>query len=347
MSHVDSYLSSFIRAIQDFQDIVQNNHTFLIVGHTKPDGDCLWSMIGLWTWLGKQGKSVYYTASRNHSCTLDRVWWSDQIQYFEWNLTYELESSCQVVIFVDHSSQGQWSDMKESMMHYCSNKITVCLDHHLKASLVVDCLIVDESSSSACELLWEILQYIDPSFIDEKIASLCLLWLITDTGWSSGLKREKDSIRSFENALDMIRNGADKSFIINKLTRISLDQLSFTKIMFDRIYFFDHGIRIRAQESDWIDYHLDSDALFLIQSIMKSVENMDIVAVFTIIEGKLYGSLRTTNGINVQYIAEYFGWGWHTLAAGFRLVDKIYTRDDIQSTLIPTINNLILQQPSK
>lgn len=344
MSHIHTYLSDLVSHIKDFQCIVHENSRFLIVGHTRPDGDCLWSMLGLWRWLENQGKEVHYTASRSHNKSLDRVRWSDTIQYFEWNLTYSLDPSCEVVIFVDHSSQSQWSDMLEMMSEYSGNKIKVCIDHHLKASLDVDCKIVDESSSSACELLWETLQYIDASYIDQDIANLCLLWLITDTWWSSGLQREKDSIRSFENALDMIRQGADKSYIINKLTRISLDEFRFTQSMFEKVYFFDHGARTRAQESDWTSYHLDSDACFWIRRILTSVEDLDIIATFTIIEWKLYGSLRTTNGKNVQRIAEHFWWGGHLLAAGFKLADRYYTVDDIQSTIIPTINDLILQQ---
>lgn len=346
MSHVETYLSAFVPQIKQFDQIITDHTTFLIIGHSHPDGDCLWSMLWLGRRLEKQGKKVQYTASRSHASSLDRVWWSEKISYFVDNSDYERYES-EVVILIDHSSYGQRSDAQLYFLeHITGDQTIVCIDHHLDANVQTHCSLIDESSSSACELVRELLDYLDPThtFVDDTIASCCFLWLITDTGASSWFVREKDSIRTFENALGMIKAGAQKSMIIEKLNRFPLNQLLFTKMMFDRMQSFDHGVRVCIEEKDRLSYGLDQDASSQIQSLMSSVEDLDIIVVCKIVDGSLHGSLRTTNDINVQSIAKQFGWWGHRLAAWFRLNDRQYTLDDIKQTIIPTINARFTQQ---
>lgn len=74
MTHIRTYASQFMPQLAEFKTIINSNSSFLLVGHSRPDGDCLGSMLALGHWIEKQGKHVYYTASRNHVPSLNWVW---------------------------------------------------------------------------------------------------------------------------------------------------------------------------------------------------------------------------------------------------------------------------------
>lgn len=342
-----TYLSSLQSQIDQFHDLVKSHQTFLIIGHSNPDGDCLGSMLGLGRWLEKQGKEVRYTASRQHSPSLNRVWWSDRISYVTNNPWYTRFDS-DVIICIDHSSYSQRSDAQSYFQEHITNQIIVCIDHHLDASIVCQYSLIDTSASSATELLRELLNYLDPhkEYIDSTIASLCYLGLVTDTWWSWWFMREKNSIRSFENALSMIKAWAEKPLIINKLNTLTQNDIEFIKLCFTKIQYFEHGIWYVVSEEERLQFGLDAENLHRFSSIIKKIENQDVIVCFTLIEGKVYGSIRTTNAINVQRIAKAFGGWWHLLASGFRLTDQVYTPELIASQIIPRINELLDQQVS-
>lgn len=183
MTHIETYTPQFIPQIKKLQTIIQNNESFLLVGHSKPDGDCLGSMLALGHWIEKQGKQVHYTASRAHVPSMNWVWGSQKLQYFVDNPDYQLPET-QVVIMLDHCASNQRSDLQEILTEYIKDKITVCIDHHVNTPFPTQCSLIDTTSSSASEWVWEILSYLDPQNIDEQIATRCFLGLTTDTGGS-------------------------------------------------------------------------------------------------------------------------------------------------------------------
>ena len=109
------------------------------------------------------------------------VWGSEKIQYFTDNDNFQLPDA-QVVILLDHCAPNQWSDLQEILTDYIKDKITVCIDHHINTAISTQCSLIDTTSSSASEWVWEILTYLDPQGIDNQIATWCFLGLTTDTG---------------------------------------------------------------------------------------------------------------------------------------------------------------------
>lgn len=343
--HSKTYLSKLQPEIDCLFQIISNHQTFLLVGHSNPDGDCMGSMLGLGSWLKNIWKKVSYVASRVHDKSLDRVPWSEQIQYFVDNKYFGLEET-QVVMFLDHNWSRQRSDMETVMTEYIRNRITVCIDHHMEPTLETDCNIIDESSSSCCELIREMLSDRETrgntKHIDPYIATMLYLGLTTDTGGSVGLEYEKDSIRSYENALGMLKHGADKQTIIRQLNTISLPTLQFTITLLQRTRYSKHCIRTRSTKEEIEELRLDGNKAWVAKRLLRQVTGFDVFAKFTLVEWVLYASLRTSNQTDVQRIAAHFGWGWHIYAAGFKLYDKKYTIDDIEAIVVK-IDQLVEQ----
>ena len=66
MTHINTYTPELIPQIKQFQTIIQENSSFLLVGHTKPDGDCLDSLLAQSHWIEKiGGKEVHNTETKS------------------------------------------------------------------------------------------------------------------------------------------------------------------------------------------------------------------------------------------------------------------------------------------
>jgi len=57
-----------------------------------------------------------------------------------------------------------------------SNSATkIIIDHHLQANLASALEIIDITSSSCAEFIWELINSIDPHFVNHDIANYCLV----------------------------------------------------------------------------------------------------------------------------------------------------------------------------
>lgn len=77
------------------------------------------------------------------------------------------------------------------------------------------------------------------------------------------LEYEKDPIRSHENALGMLRAGADKKTIIKRLNTITTPQLLFAKLLFERMSFSKHCLWIwyEGKEADALGLDIEQSKL--------------------------------------------------------------------------------------
>ena len=157
------------------------------------------------------------------------------------------------------------------------------------------------------------------------------------------MEHEKDSVRSYENALDMLKTGADKKTIIQKLNEVMPAQLEYAKVMFNNIQFTKNCLWVIVEGEDMDKFGLDSEQAGLAFGIMKKVVGKDVIAKFTHQEDARYGSLRTTTNIDVQQIAAGFGGGGHVKGAGFR-IQADYTHKDIEAIMAQIEQRVALQK---
>lgn len=118
---------------------------------------------------------------------------------------------------------------------YFDNKSKLIVDHHLGDETPTNALLLkDVDSCSCCELIYEIVKTNRPETIDSTIATYLYLGLTTDSG---NFQYEKDSVKLFQTAIDLIKDGANKHRIIQNIfngsDRSTIDLL---KIIIPRIH---------------------------------------------------------------------------------------------------------------
>ena len=153
------------------------------------------------------------------------------------------------------------------------------------------------------------MSHLGSDYLDNQIASLCYLGMITDTGevaLSAGFVREKDSIRTFENALGILKAGADKKYILDHLGKLTLEQLQFLSKILERIEGLGELMRTRYESTELEEYNIIKEEADLGFDIARKIDSPVSVR-FACYPDYIHCSLRAKDHYDVQTIANSFG----------------------------------------
>ncbi len=200
------------------------------------------------------------------------------------------------------------------------------IDHHISNTHFGKINYVDIMASSATELILPILEELTKSegidLIDEDIATLLLTGIITDTG---SFQNANTTPRAFERASRLIAYGARQQEIIQyvyktkQLSQLKLWGRVLSKIQTDEKH---HIVWSVVSQQDFRDTgSLEEETGDIIDELMTNAPGAEIVILMKEKkEGGISVSIRTTTpSIDAAKIAEEFGGGGHTQAAGFRM----------------------------
>lgn len=203
------------------------------------------------------------------------------------------------------------------------------IDHHpVKSDPDVKLWIQDISSSSTCEMVYELIEAMYPQAIDAEVATALYTGLTTDTG---NFFREKDSVRTMRIALDLIKKGADKKLVIDSVYRsVSMQSVQFMTLVLSRLTVGAGVCWSWYHEDEMREYGLSKGEADKAQGMMQSIDDPAFCVLFRVIDGNLKASTRSKTGsgssvvgsvdaVNCTEVAGHFGGGGHARAAGFKL----------------------------
>jgi len=250
------------------------------------------------------------------------------------NISYSYgQSKYDLIITVDTASTIQLGKFYEDNIALFSQIPVINIDHHASNEGFGRINYVDIMSSSTTEMILILLEHlekkIDQKIIDEDIATLLLSGIITDTG---SFQNSNTNPRSFAAAANLIRHGARQQEIIQhiyktkQLTMLRLWGRILTNIVNDETH---HFVWSTITRKDLMETGgKEDDTAGIIDELMSNAPGTEVVLLLKEKEGKvLSGSIRSTlDSLDVSQIAEQFGGGGHTRAAGFKIKNA-----DIQS----------------
>lgn len=297
--------------------LIEKSTEVYISGHKNPDMDSFGSALGLWYAVRKKGTPAYIVLSEvtpaikniyNYATT--------QVNGLnEWIITpdeaYEKAKASSLVIVTDnHRKQS----IEEPRLFEKTDSIVV-IDHHRRGNDYINnaaLSYIEPSSSSASELVTEMLMYMDEKVSIDKVISDALLAGITvDTKNFN----QQTGIRTFEAAAILKQNGAD-STVVTKLFRDDFETLKFkSQIISNSIIYKDKYI------IGTFDMDIEQSTLIASQAAdeMLNVENTKASFVLTKSKDKTHISARSYGEISVQLIMEKLGGGGHQNVAATQL----------------------------
>ena len=226
-------------------------------------------------------------------------------------------TSEQALDYVDDNAMVIVVDTNKPQMTECPellkrSKMIAVLDHHRQSSHIIENAVlsyVEPYSSSTCEMIAEVLQYMVDDIKFPALEAECMYaGIMIDT--RNFMNRT--GVRTFEAAAFLRRCGAD----ITRVRKMFRDDMASYQAKAEavrnaEVYRKEYAIAVCPSD-------IDSPTVLAAQAANELLDISGIKASFVLTEyeNKIYMSARSIDEVNVQIIAEKLGGGGHINSAG-------------------------------
>lgn len=320
--HFPSHSKTFAQTVESNKD-----KQIVVIGHMRPDGDCIGSQIALTRSLIQQGFDA--VAVNNDPVT-------DVLKVFVNDTPIMLSKDFKpkpqaIAITVDCGDKDRIGKILNDLFP----EITLNIDHHFSNTSFAKDNIVRPQAASATEILSGLL--LDNDYpIDEVTATALFLGLVTDTGQ---FQYASTSAETFLLASKLMQLGAKPSYIgyclyecepkeRMELLKLFLNTLKFelggkvaTSFVNDEMYLKTGALRQHTE--GFVDFTRQTTGV--------------LIGVFLEeFQGTIKGSLRCKNdSYRVDKLAAIYGGGGHICAAGFNVSGS--TLEDFYPKFLKTV----------
>lgn len=197
-------------------------------------------------------------------------------------------------------------------------KTVIVFDHHRRSSDTITGAVlsyVDPYASSACEMVTEMIQYVDDGIklrAFEADALYAGISIDTD-GFNS-----KSGPRTFEAAAFLRRHGADVTRV-RKMLRNDMNEYKAIASAVSKSEVYKNAFAITVFDGTGLESPTIGGAKAANQLL--DISGIKASFVITAYEDKLYISARSIDEVNVQLVMEKLGGGGHMSIAGAQLTD--------------------------
>lgn len=310
-----------------------NAQTAAIVGHIRPDGDCVGACMGMYLYLKEnfQNLTELDVYLQQIPSSFEFIQGTDEIHN-----TCEKDMEYDVCIALDCADAGRLGDAAK---YFKTAKRKICIDHHISNSGFADVDYIVPDASSTSELIFDIM---DEGKITKSIAEAIYMGISHDTGV---FQYSCTSPKTMRTAAVLMEKGIHFSEIVdetfNKKTYVQNQILG--RALLESIMILGGKCIISALRQKDLDFYgVESKDLDGIVSQMRNTRGVE-VAVFIYESGiqEYKVSMRSNGLVDVSRVAAYFGGGGHMRAAGCTLQGTMH---DVLNNLSRHIEKQLLQQ---
>ncbi|SDB36324.1 MULTISPECIES: DHH family phosphoesterase [unclassified Butyrivibrio] len=297
------------------KEIINGKDTVIVMGHRLGDVDSFGASVGIYR--------IAKTLDRRCHIVLNDVTNSMKplVDLFKDNPEYESDmiisnqqaidiAGNNVVLVVVDVNRPSITECPE-LLKFC--KTIVVLDHHRQGAEVVEnatLSYVEPYASSACEMVSEVLQYIDETVkIRPEEADSMYSGIVVDTNNFMN----KAGVRTFEAAAFLRRNGADVTRV-RKLFREDATEYKAKADAVGQAEIYRGAYAISVCSAD----EVQSPTIVAAQAAneLLNIKGVKASFTFTQYQNQIYVSARSIDEVNVQIIMEKLGGGGHISSAG-------------------------------
>lgn len=307
--------------MQNCVRLMDTARNILITSHIRPDGDACGCIRALKAALTDRGKRVrplfmsplaawYNALFEGETPVLGNDLTQDQ-------LMGGFYDDVDLVIIVDTDSRVQLPGFAD-WLAVCGKQVLV-IDHHVTGDGLGDVSLVDSTAAAAGEIVFDLLKFAGWQ-ITPKIAESIFIALSSDTGW---FKFGNTDSRIFHTAAQLIDAGARPNAIYALLYQsFSPSRIHLMTRMLEHLQLHAEG-RIATQYIMRADFDetgaTGADTENLIDECQRIESVQAAMLLVELADGGFRCSLRSKGPVDVRQIAQKYGGGGHTLAAGVNL----------------------------
>ncbi len=291
---------------------IEKAETIALFWHEFIDWDALWSILALWEICEKLWKKVEYFTTSEPSKQFFFIHWIHKIK------TEFTEKKYDLLIFCDTSCpEAQLDQIRNNHLEFFENQNKFVIDHHISNQKYWNYNIINPQEASTCNIIYDIINKNRKDLRDKKIATLVLLWIITDTGCFTFPSADKTT---FEKTAKLIEKWAEKEKIIkNIFSNNSFNWIKFVAKLIKRSKIKNQIVYTYFTDKEIEKENIDIETA---KSAMQTITSIKEWKIFVLIRktkrNQIKGSVRSTEGLAKDIAQNLFWWGGHLAAAWFK-----------------------------
>ena len=290
------------------------SHTIAITGHTRPDGDCVGSCMGLYNYIlanyPEKQVDIYLEPIADSYKMVKRT---DEIKQpgmedasVNGNQVYDL------FICLDTSQKDRMT--KGAEVYFDQAKKTINIDHHVSNTGFADVDHIVSTASSASEVLFDLL---DADCMDLASAEALYMGIICDSGV---FKYSSTSEHTMQIAGRLMSIGVDASRWIDEVfyeRTYKQAKLLGQALLNSECVFDGRCIYTIVDRSMFEHFHAGQDDLEGVVEQLRLTKGVEVaILISETAEGTSKFSFRSKRYVDVNKVASIFGGGGHVRAAG-------------------------------
>ena len=286
-----------------FDDIlnkIEEYDSIALFHHEHPDCDAYGSSFGLGNWIKENypNKKVLYVGT-------------EEINQGKWPHLDEVSDEDiknSLVIVTDTSDTRRIDDKRFSL-----GKYLIKIDHHPNLEPYGDLVYVDEDAAASCEIITSFIRYFEDKVVTKDTAEYLYKGLLTDT---LQYRTSSTTSKTLDAGQYLANFGIDIPEINRELFDISIKTYEFLTKLRSRVVYNNKGLAyVILDENELKMLEISPNKARDHVDVMGNVKEFEIWALFTEVDGKFKGSLRSKH-VTVNTIANKYNGGGHKNASG-------------------------------
>ena len=321
-------------------DLINKFNKWVVISHTRPDGDavgCMKSFCDIAGQLGKKARPLLLSPPAKWYQSIFDV----PVQVLGNDIKLqELQNGSfgrfDLVVILDTNSYVQLAEFHKWLK---TSKIpALVIDHHLTGDELGTVEIIDSTAAATGEIVFDLLKYAGWE-ITPAIANALFVAISTDTGW---FRFDNTDSRVLNNTAEMVGLGVKVSEVYHKIFQnYSQARLKLLGRMLENIELHCDD-KIALQFIMRADFDatgaIGSDTEDFVNECQR-INTVEAAALFVELkDGGFRCSLRSNGSVDVRQIAQKFGGGGHKVASGVNLEGPLHAAkkmilDELKKTL--------------
>ena len=316
---------------------IKNSHRILVTSHAEPDGDCLGSLVALGLALSKLDKTI----TLFNSSPIPAVYrFLPGVERILRQITEAKEYDLAIVLDCgDIVRVGEDSSVVDQI------PIVINIDHHVSNTGFGDVQLIDTDACATAEIVYRLIKALEIPF-DKAIATGIYLGILTDTG---SFRFSNTNQAAFAISKAMIDIGVEPHTVAQRVFgTYSLGRIKLLNMALNSIEISENGklslmTVSRSMLNSTGTSTEDIDGLI---NYARRIEDVKVAALIHEIKNgtgkfanmnRYHVSLRSDSTVDVAKIANQFGGGGHTSAAGFQIESTLVA---LKEKIIQLADNL-------
>ena len=302
---------------------IEKADSIMLTTHENPDGDGIGSIVALYDHLKTKGKECRILLTSRLPEEYHFLDPDNNFEVFEETKHTEWLMNVDLSILLDIGNYTRTGRMWNVIQK--NGTIVVNIDHHPYPNGHPFTINVSDINASATgELIYSYLKAVDPDCLQKKVYEAIYIAIMTDTG---SFSYNNTNVLCHEIAANAIKAGVDTAKIHQKIYgSSSRSKIKLLAVVADNLQFTYNGKLVWFKITNEMMHKAGAtnDDVDGFTDFARAIKGVEVsVMIFDNADNSCRINFRSKGYYSINKIAQYFGGGGHSFAAGAKVTGKI------------------------